>query len=143
MRGGRGFTVIELLMVLAIISILAVLLISQGAWFRSRLAASRAEAVACMREVMTYETEYSLDTGKYLALRDLVARGDAPVCVRRACESDGSSCTFGGISWGVTSTADDYGVFIELKRMWRDEPWIVKLTLDENTGAANIESYPD
>lgn len=62
----RGFTILELMIAIAIIAILATVVLPQ--WMRdSRKAKARSEVSAMFSELATKEEQYSLDNASYLA----------------------------------------------------------------------------
>lgn len=66
-RGGAGFTLVELMIVVVIISILAAIAI---VGFRKYIGRARtSEAVAMLSEMMSKEQSYFLEFGRYLPLR--------------------------------------------------------------------------
>ena len=103
MARASGYTLIEILVAIAILAALLVLLLSTAPFLKSRVAAGRALAASCLREVAVWETDYALQAGRYLDLGELLSAPGSPPCLRQACSSE-STCEF-AVPWEASSEA--------------------------------------
>jgi prepilin-type N-terminal cleavage/methylation domain-containing protein len=99
MKSNRGFSLLELLIVVAIILIIATIAIPN--LIRSRQAAQESAAVTTLKTINTAEVTYlSSAGGKYGTIGDLVAAG--------LLDSRFSSSSVGGYTFTVTASGSDY-----------------------------------
>jgi prepilin-type N-terminal cleavage/methylation domain-containing protein len=100
MKGNRGFSLLELLIVVAIILIIATIAIPS--LLRSRQAAQEASAVAQVRTINTAEVTYlSSNQGSY---------GDIPSLITQGLIDGRFSGAVSGYTFNVTASGSDYTV---------------------------------
>ena len=109
-RGRRGFPLVELLTVVAIIAILAGLVISTSGYIQKKAARSRAEAeIAAMEAALE---SYRADTGVYPG----TSGADQPAALYQALTGDGDNQLGGATaSQGQSNFGEQGEVYMELK----------------------------